>query len=207
MRAFPIVIGPGKTTEGTVVIKTKVGITDGMRNSDGDDCNTKSDVGELLQQLKTCLLDCCTCVDGIIDKENGSLIAKFLETRGNVVGQMDLANSNGLLPFASPFIHTTFDDTQHITEPYMHTTQHAMCQAIALLFSTWTRQAHFAVIGFGKVISHPTGNFGSTMLNADDERRRETSCLDAAGELATSLSQKGRSKSYNGHGCGGVKRS
>lgn len=178
-----------------------------MRYSDGDDCNSKSDARKLLQQLKTSLTDCGTRVDGIIDKENGRLLAKFLETRSNVVGQMNLSYTNRLLPFASPLIDTTLNDTQHITEPNMHTTQHAMCQAIALLFSTWTRQAHFAVIGFGKVISHPTGNFGSTMLNADDERRRETSCLDAAGELATSLSQKGRSKSYNGHGCGGVKRS
>ncbi len=115
MRAFPIVVGPRETTEGTVVIKTKVSITDGMRNSDSDDCNTKSDARELLQQLKTSLLNRGARVYGIIDKEDSNLLTKFLETRSDVVGQSNLANSNGLLPFASPLIDTTLNDTQHIT--------------------------------------------------------------------------------------------
>ena len=182
------------------MIKTEVGIADWMRNSDGDDCNANGDVGELLQQLKTSLLDRSTRVDGIIDKEDCCILAKFLETRSDVVGQSNLANSNRLFPFASPLIDTTLNDTQYITQPNMHTTQQPMCQPIALLFCTRSRQAHFAVSCFGKVISHPAGNFGTTMLNADKERRCEPSSLDATGELATSLSQKGRSKSYNRHG-------
>jgi len=97
---LPIVVGPRETTEGTVVIKTEVGIADWMRNSDGDDCNANGDVGELLQQLKTSLLDRSTRVDGIIDKEDSCILAKFLETRSDVVGQSNLANSNGFLPFA-----------------------------------------------------------------------------------------------------------
>jgi len=67
---LPIVVGPRETTEGTVVIKTEVGIADWMRNSDGDDCNANGDVGELLQQLKTSLLDRSTRVDGIIDEKD-----------------------------------------------------------------------------------------------------------------------------------------
>ncbi len=97
------------------MIKTKVSITDGMRNSDSDDCNTKSDARELLQQLKTSLLNRGARVYGIIDKEDSNLLTKFLETRSDVVGQSNLANSNGLLPFTSPLIHTTLNDTQHIT--------------------------------------------------------------------------------------------
>ena len=97
------------------MIKTKVSIADRLRNSYSDDCNTKSDAWELLQQLKTSLLDSCTCVDGIIDEEDSCILAKFLKTRSDVVGQTNLANSNGLLPFASPLIHTTLNDTQHIT--------------------------------------------------------------------------------------------
>jgi hypothetical protein len=69
---LPIVVGPRETTKGTVVIKTEVSIADWMRNSDGDDCNANGDVGELLQQLKTSLLDRSSRVDGIIDeKERG----------------------------------------------------------------------------------------------------------------------------------------
>lgn len=86
-----------------------------MRNSDSDDCNTKSDVGELLQQLKTSLLDSCTRIYGIIDKEDSSLLTKFLEMRRDVDRQSNLANSNGFLSFTSPLIHTTLNDTQHIT--------------------------------------------------------------------------------------------
>ena len=97
------------------MIKTKVRIADRLRNSYSDDCNTKSDAWELLQQLKTSLLDSCTRVDGIIDKEDSCILAKFLKTRSDVVGQTNLANSNGLLPFASPLIDTTLNDTQHIT--------------------------------------------------------------------------------------------
>ena len=97
------------------MIKTIVSIADGLRNSDRDDCDTKSDAWELLQQLKTSLLDSCTRVDGIIDKEDSRILAKFLKTRSDVVGQTNLANSNGLLPFASPLIDTTLNDTQHIT--------------------------------------------------------------------------------------------
>ena len=97
------------------MIKTIVSIADGLRNSDSDDCDTKSDAWELLQQLKTSLLDSCTRVDGIIDKEDSRILAKFLKTRSDVVGQTNLANSNGLLPFASPLIDTTLNDTQHIT--------------------------------------------------------------------------------------------
>ena len=97
------------------MIKTKVSIADRLRNSYSDDCNTKSDAWELLQQLKTSLLDSCTCVDGIIDEEDSCILAKFLETRSDVVGQSNLANSNGFLPFASPLIDTTLNDTQHIT--------------------------------------------------------------------------------------------
>ena len=97
------------------MIKTKVSIADRLRNSYSDDCNTKSDVWELLQQLKTSLLDSCTRVDGIIDKEDSCILAKFLKTRSDVVGQSNLANSNGFLPFASPLIDTTLNDTQHIT--------------------------------------------------------------------------------------------
>lgn len=97
------------------MIKTKVRIADRLRNSYSDDCNTKSDAWELLQQLKTSLLDSCTCVDGIIDEEDSCILAKFLETRSDVVGQSNLANSNGFLPFASPLIDTTLNDTQHIT--------------------------------------------------------------------------------------------
>lgn len=97
------------------MIKTKVSIADRLRNSYSDDCNKKSDVWELLQQLKTSLLDSCTRVDGIIDKEDSRILAKFLKTRSDVIGQTNLANSNGLLPFASPLIDTTLNDTQHIT--------------------------------------------------------------------------------------------
>ena len=109
------------------MIKTIVSIADGLRNSDSDDCDTKSDAWELLQQLKTSLLDSCSRVDGIIDKEDSCILAKFLKTRSDVVGQSNLANSNGFLPFASPLIDTTLNDTQHITQPNMHTTQQPMC--------------------------------------------------------------------------------
>ena len=52
------------------MIKTEVGIADWMRNSDGDDCNANGDVGELLQQLKTSLLDRSTRVDGVVDEKD-----------------------------------------------------------------------------------------------------------------------------------------
>ncbi len=115
------------------------------------------------------------------------------------MGQTDRADSDGVFPLATPFVDAALDNTEGVAHPQGQMLKQPMCQPIALLFCTRSRQAHFAVSCFGKVTPHPAGNFGTTMLNADKERRRAASCLDAAGELATSLSQKGRSKGYYLH--------
>ena len=116
------------------------------------------------------------------------------------MGQTDRADSDGVFPLAAPLVDAALDNTEGVANPQGQMLQQAMRKPLTLLPGTRTRQAHFAVSCFGKIISHPAGNFGTTMLNADKERRSEPSSLDATGELATSLSQKDGIEGYDGHG-------
>ena len=115
------------------------------------------------------------------------------------MGQTDRADSDGVFPLAAPLVDAALDNTEGVAQPQGQMLQQAMRKPLTLLPGIRTRQAHFAVSCFGKVISHPAGNFGTTMLNADKERRSVPSSLDATGELVASFGQKSGIEGYDGH--------
>ena len=123
------------------------------------------------------------------------------------MGQTDRADSDGVFPLAAPLVDAALDNTESVAHPQGQMLQQAMRKPLTLLPGTRSRQAHFAVSCFGKVISHPAGNFGTTMLNADDDRWRAASRLDATGELVASFGQKSGIEGYDGHGEGVLKGS
>ena len=99
-----------------------------------------------------------------------------------------------------PFVDAAFDGTQIVAEPDRHVIQQTMLPPLTLLRGVGTGQAYFAISGVGEVFLHQLRHFGSTLLNADEDRRTTSLRLDAVGKLAACFGQEGRGEGYDGHG-------
>ena len=78
-----------------------------------------------------------------------------------------------------------------------------MLPPLTLLRSVGTGQAHFAVSGVGEIFLHQLRHFGSTLLDADEDRRTTSLRLDAVGKLAACFGQEGGGEGYDLQGVEG----